>query len=100
MSTLLPSVSVTETLKPFSAPVAVERNTKRAPVASVSTVAVMPALAELIMSRTSASDLAGGPTATSIAVAPVLGVNVPPLLVQVPSSMRIVPSPTRSVAAA
>jgi hypothetical protein len=50
------------------------------------------------MSRTSANDFAGGPTEMSIAVVSGLAVNVLPTP-QVPSSMRIVPSPTRSVAA-
>ena len=99
-SELPPSLSVTPIRKPLVSPVADERSTRRAPVASVSTDAVMPAPLALILSRSWASEAAGGPALMSIAVTPAFGVNVVWPGPQVPSSMCSVPSPTSASAEA
>ena len=99
-SRLLPSLSVTPTRKPLASPVAAERSTRRAPLASVSTEATTPEFEALILSRSCASDSAGGPTVMSTAVAPALGVKLVCPAPQVPSSMCSVPSPTSASAEA
>ena len=77
--------------KPLTAPVADERSTSRAPLASLNTDAVTPALAALIASRTCASVLAPGPIATLTLAAPVLAVKAPAS--QAPSWICRLPSP-------
>ncbi len=99
-SKLPPSLSVTPMRKPLASPVAAERSTSRAPLASVSTEATTPEFDALILSRSCASDSAGGPTLMSTAVVPGLGVKLLCPGPQVPSSMRSVPSPTSESAEA
>ena len=79
--------------KALAAPVALERISRREPLASVITSAVTPAPAALILSRTSAS-VSVAAIATSTAVAPALGVKLVCPAPQVPSSMCSVPPPS------
>ena len=99
-SLLLPSLSATPMRKPLASPVAAERSTRRAPLASVSTEATTPEFEALILSRSCASDSAGGPTVMSTAAEPALGVKIEPPLLQLPSSMCSAPSPTSASAEA
>ena len=83
---------MTPTLKPFAAPVALERSTRREPDASFSTAAVTPAWPALIASRTCASVRGPGPIVMVTLAAPLLGVKLVPF--QVPSWICTVPSPS------
>ena len=97
-SPLLPSVSVALTRKAFFAPLSVELITKREPEASFTTVAITPALAALILSRTWAR-VSVGEMVTSTAVLSGLAANVVWPAPQLPSSMRNVPLPTTEAVA-
>ena len=66
------TVSLVVILKPFSAPVAVERSDRRAPFASVMIEAVTPALAPLILSRMAASEVSPAPIVIETGPAPLL----------------------------
>ena len=79
--------------KAFTAPVVFERISRREPFASVMIIAVTPAPAALILSRTSVS-VSVAATVMSTAVAPVFGAKLVWPAPQVPSSMCRVPVPT------
>ena len=81
--------------KPLSTPVALELITRRAPVASVTIDAVMPAPAAFILSRT----LARVSVALTVMSTPRLSALAvkPPVAAQVPRSICSVPEPTTAV---
>ena len=64
-------VSVAVILKPFAAPVIVERRDRREPFASVMMEAETPALAALILSRMAVSDVSPAPIVMLTALEPV-----------------------------
>ena len=69
-SVLLPSSSATVMRKPFAAPELVDCSARRDPFASVTTVALTPALAALILSRIEDSEVSPGPIVIETGFAP------------------------------
>ncbi|MCY1522630.1 hypothetical protein D9M68_574920 [compost metagenome] len=89
-SVLLPSSSATVMRKPFSRPVSFERTSRRSPLASLSTVALTPASASLILAAISVSVSSPALIVTATGV-PAPAVKLLPL--QLPSSMVMLPVP-------
>ncbi len=93
---MLPSSSATVTRKPFAAPVEVDCNARRAPLASVTTEALTPPLAALIAAATPASVSCEAPIGTVMAE-PVPGVKTVLPAFQLPSWIVRLPVPTTLV---
>ena len=81
-----------ESSNPAASPVDLERNNSRCPLLSLSTVAVTPALAPLILLATSLT-VSAAATTISTGLAPTCAVNSVGTWVHFPSCKRIVPAP-------
>ena len=90
MSVALPSSSAALMRKPLTRPVSFERSSRRSPLLSLSTTALTPALASLILAAMSVSLSSPAPMLMLTGVA-LPAVKLPPL--QLPSSMVSVPVP-------
>ena len=95
-SVFVVSSSVTLTRKPFAAPVVLDCNASREPEASVTMVALTPALAALILSRMPASVFSVAPIGTTMSAVPGLAVKLAWPVLQVPRLIVSEPVPTTS----